>query len=312
MNNLPSRLSNPFQPFPIQIGREIRYVLSNGEIRAAWISKVLDHVDGVIDCHVMIDPTADPVVNVHHQSGALQIARSARYSARCNEVNSWHWPNNTPPLAEQKPPQVEATPMQPIISQQPCPDTATIEVSPEFVDDGIMTSGFIQSMPDSVQAIMSLANERQDTFYPTHAPRAFVWMPIQDHQFPGIDWLDAAVDTIAAWRSHGWTVLVHCSDGQSRAGLVDVAYHMKSCGWNRDQALSMVRAKRSATNPNPFFLVGLTEYAIWLQETKNPPKQAIAVESNPTMLAQPPVQHIQPAAQNVPGLMANRFPQVSR
>jgi hypothetical protein len=260
-------LANPSQPYPLQIGRQVRYVMGNGEIRTATVSHIWDHVNGIINCHVFTDPTMDPPVDATDRIvSTTPIARKVKYDGQNDFPYTWHWPNKTPPeimpVGGNAPQQQngnarpleqnKSAPQKPVIKQQP--------VSPDGVDGRLMTSGYIDSIPPDVDCILSLQDESQDRFVRGAMPTIFAWMPIPDKAFPGIGWLETAVQTVALWRSMGWKVLVHCSDGQSRAGLVDVAYHMRLRGWNRDESLSMVRTKRTGTNPNPYFLQGLVEY----------------------------------------------------
>lgn len=46
--------------------------------------------------------------------------------------------------------------------------------------------------------------------------------------------------------------------------MVDVAYHMKSRRWSRDEALAFVQSKRPQTCPHHDYLAGLLEYEAYL------------------------------------------------
>jgi protein-tyrosine phosphatase len=135
-----------------------------------------------------------------------------------------------------------------------------------IVDEGILQGGeLLNDLPCDVQAVLSLQAEYEDKYTPSRI-KAFAWMPIKDsYPFPGVQWLDAAVNTIIAWRKAGWVVLIHCFEGKSRSGMVDVAYHMKINKWKSIEALDYVRSKRPETDPNTCFLEGLLKYEQYLR-----------------------------------------------
>lgn len=142
-----------------------------------------------------------------------------------------------------------------------------------LIDEGIWQGGAIDKLPDGINAILSLLAEHEDRFGTfqtkvarTLLPAAFCWMPIVDAESatPRVEWLDAAVDTVLAWRRANWTVLIHCMQGKSRSGMVSIACQMKLHGLTADAAYIAVKAKRPITEPNPGFMRILEEYERYL------------------------------------------------
>ena len=130
-----------------------------------------------------------------------------------------------------------------------------------MIDVGVYQGGTTEQFPSDVCTVINLANN--DTQFPQPLC-AYVWMPIPDGPFPGLAWLEVAVGFVTAARKAGWGVLIHCSAGVSRSGMVDVAYHMKLNNWGVDEALAYVRNKRPQTDPNPAFMDGLRQYETYL------------------------------------------------
>lgn len=61
------------------------------------------------------------------------------------------------------------------------------------------------------------------------------------------------------WESTGdGTVLVHCQAGCSRSVALVVAYIMATRKWSRDDALALIKARRSQVQPNAGFMAQLT------------------------------------------------------
>lgn len=65
---------------------------------------------------------------------------------------------------------------------------------------------------------------------------------------------------VAAERTAGRVVFVHCRNGVSRSGMVVVAYYMAREGWPRDEAVGFVRARRPEVRPSPAFMRRLSEW----------------------------------------------------
>lgn len=135
------------------------------------------------------------------------------------------------------------------------------------VDRGIWVGGTpdcepVIAVPVGVRAVLDL--RLLPPQWRRASLRALCWMPIADGDWLNIDWLEAATKTIAAWRSAGWEVLVHCSCGVSRSVTVIIAYEMKKNRWTVAQALAEVRKNRPLAAPHPHFLIALREYERWL------------------------------------------------
>jgi len=66
--------------------------------------------------------------------------------------------------------------------------------------------------------------------------------------------LDPAADFIEAALAAGGRVLVHCTQGVSRSGVVVLYYIMRSRGWGLRRAWTFVAARRSLMFPNATFM----------------------------------------------------------
>jgi hypothetical protein len=128
------------------------------------------------------------------------------------------------------------------------------------IGDGIYQGAATEDTWPQHDAVLDLQQEHEDAYLWTWSIKALAWMPIPDGDFPGLPWLQAAVDTVLAWRRAGWTVLIHCAAGVSRSGMVDVACQMQLHHLTRDAALELVRSKRPQTNPNANFMAGLAQF----------------------------------------------------
>ncbi len=121
------------------------------------------------------------------------------------------------------------------------------------ISQGIYQGGAIRRKPWFIWKVLNLQAEHDDWFWAN-------WMPIDDLDFPGIEWLDRAANFVAGCHILGQSVLVHCMEGHSRSGMVVIAAHMKICRWSLADALTYVQSKRPGTQPNPKFMIGLAEY----------------------------------------------------
>ena len=93
---------------------------------------------------------------------------------------------------------------------------------------------------------------------------AHFWMPLFDRApFPGVKWLELAVEIVGHSHENGWSILVHCDAGMSRSAMVVIAYLMKRDNLTVDDALDTVLKKRSVA-PNEYFLVGLMDWQDFL------------------------------------------------
>lgn len=123
------------------------------------------------------------------------------------------------------------------------------------MDDGVYQGGAVNDTDfDSVLSLMSEVEDRFKTI------KAFTWMPIEDNEYPGDLWLTTAVRIVETYRAAGWTVLIHCMQGKSRSGMVNIAYHMKKNNWSFEESYAYVKQRRPITEPNPKFVEGLKKW----------------------------------------------------
>lgn len=72
--------------------------------------------------------------------------------------------------------------------------------------------------------------------------------------------LTEAVRFVEKGRTDGTGVLIHCAQGKSRSGMATVAYVMAKLGKSVDDALMLVRTKRTMAEPNFGFMIALAEF----------------------------------------------------
>jgi hypothetical protein len=124
------------------------------------------------------------------------------------------------------------------------------------IEEGLTLGGLIPAPPPGAQAVLNVSQDADPYQAPIHK-----WEPIPDGPpAPSLDWLRRQVDFVAAQRSAGRPVYVHCRAGVSRSGMVVVAYEMQKNRWTFDQALQFVRTKRKIVSPNPAFHPLLREW----------------------------------------------------
>lgn len=131
------------------------------------------------------------------------------------------------------------------------------------VDTGLYVGGCMHAVPDGVKVVFDF-REAADELDGLELVGS-VWLPIPDGEFPGIQWLDMTVDLVTAFCSRGVPVLLHCTSGVSRSGMVATAFEMRTRHLGRDAALEMVRRGRPVVTPNPEFMLGLLQYEHWLK-----------------------------------------------
>lgn len=97
--------------------------------------------------------------------------------------------------------------------------------------------------------------------------KASLWMPIHDRPpFPGIDWLDTAVDFVCFCHDQmKWSIMVHCVAGLSRSAMVMTAYLMQRDDLSVEQAIKKILSKRPI-NINPAFIDGLFDWQKEIQK----------------------------------------------
>ena len=125
-----------------------------------------------------------------------------------------------------------------------------------LLDEGLYIGGFVNQPPPRTAAVLNLC----ETADPYQA-EVYVWQPIRDGApAPDLDWLRRQIEFIDAQCRAGRIVYVHCLNGVSRSGMVVVAYVMFKNRCPRDDALAIVRSKRSIVRPNPVFMDRLSEW----------------------------------------------------
>lgn len=63
-------------------------------------------------------------------------------------------------------------------------------------------------------------------------------------------------------------ILIHCICGVSRSTTVLCAYLIKKTNYTPEEAVNLIREKRSIVNPNPGFMNQLQKYYDYIQEKK--------------------------------------------
>ena len=112
--------------------------------------------------------------------------------------------------------------------------------------------------PDSVDAVVTMCRIGTNQTPPGVAPsdHVEVWLLDESHPAhnPNLDLILAdTADTVAALRSEGRTVLLHCVAAHSRTPTVAALYAHRHRGIPMDQAITEVCDALPAANPNPGF-----------------------------------------------------------
>lgn len=68
--------------------------------------------------------------------------------------------------------------------------------------------------------------------------------------------------TLSCYREKDSKVLVHCKMGISRSASVVIAYAMKAFNMSLDEALNLVKKKRTCIKPNQAFCNQLKTYEV--------------------------------------------------
>lgn len=121
-------------------------------------------------------------------------------------------------------------------------------------------------LPLPTNAVLNLCAEMQPVFQPNGLEswqggrmHAYARMPILDGDFPGLVWLQAAINQVLTWRTCDWNALILCRLGMSRSAMVVAGVLMTLHGWSLEEALAKMREKRPQVQPNPRFMAGLLE-----------------------------------------------------
>ena len=73
-------------------------------------------------------------------------------------------------------------------------------------------------------------------------------------------YFDQVADFIHHCLSHRGKIVVHCAMGISRSTTCVVAYLIKYCNMNVNEALKLLRKKRAIIDPNPGFIIQLKNF----------------------------------------------------
>jgi hypothetical protein len=125
-----------------------------------------------------------------------------------------------------------------------------------LVEDGLFIGSSVNQPPAGTKAVVNLCG-RED---PYQVEAAF-WEPIfEGGNEPNLEWLRRVIEFIAEQRQQGRPTFVHCLSGMNRSGAVVAAYLMLEHGWERDEALKYLQAKRPIVQPNPTLMRLLAEW----------------------------------------------------
>jgi len=94
-------------------------------------------------------------------------------------------------------------------------------------------------------------------------PSEYTYMNVQVADEPDANiaqYFEAAHRFISVARSKNTSVLVHCRAGISRSATILASYYMKERGMSAEEAVQMLRSKRSIVLPNAGFMLQLRNY----------------------------------------------------
>jgi protein-tyrosine phosphatase len=129
------------------------------------------------------------------------------------------------------------------------------------IEPGLYQGSRFTDLPPEINAIVNLRSMVPDNIDPSRV-KAYAWFPIPDiQQWPGDNWLEMVVDTIANFRHNNLNVLVHCAAGISRASMVVCGYLIRHRGMTYQQAMDRIGQRRPVAHPNATFVEGLKGYS---------------------------------------------------
>ena len=125
-----------------------------------------------------------------------------------------------------------------------------------LIEPGLYLGGRTPFPPPGTRAVLNLC-QIPDLF----SVEVSRFQPIPDGPpAPSLEFLQSQVDFIAAQRSAGRTLFVHCNAGASRGPTVLAAYLMQRDHLTRDQALARLHALRPAVHPHHLFMDLLSQW----------------------------------------------------
>ena len=134
-----------------------------------------------------------------------------------------------------------------------------------LIEPGLYQAGHLGLYPPGDIQVVLNVTDTPNEFVAGHGLTAVIHMPLADHAFPGIDWLELAVEMLSRFRRKNFSVVVHCDAAESRSSLVILGYFMRERAFSLDEALADLQAKNPHCDPNHRFLVGLGEYEKFLE-----------------------------------------------
>ncbi|MBA4187054.1 MAG: hypothetical protein C0467_03460 [Planctomycetaceae bacterium] len=154
----------------------------------------------------------------------------------------------------------EPTPSEPPPSDRPQLDAERLFV----IEPGLLQASRLGLYPpDDVQVVLNVSDIPNE-FVAGHKLVAIVQLPLADHEFPGVEWLELVVDMLSRFRRRNFSVVVHCDMAESRSSLVILGYFMRERAFSLEEALADLRTKNPHADPNHRFLDGLEKYEEFL------------------------------------------------
>jgi ADP-ribosyl-[dinitrogen reductase] hydrolase len=150
----------------------------------------------------------------------------------------------------------------------PAADRVTVHVHSDYLsphphDDGVWIGSLaaLDRLPAAVDAVVSLCRVGRAQV-PSGVENVQVWLVDQDDRNDNLDLvLTEASDVVAALRSEGKRVFVHCAEGRSRTAAVATLYGARHRGVAIDQAWKDVRGTLPGFAPQPFLKTAVDRLA---------------------------------------------------
>ncbi|MFO0824136.1 MAG: dual specificity protein phosphatase family protein [Gemmataceae bacterium] len=135
-----------------------------------------------------------------------------------------------------------------------------------LIEPGLYQAGHLGLYPPGDVQVVLNVTESPNEFATGHGLTAVIHMPLVESVFPGIDWLELAVEMLSRFRRKNYSVVVHCDAAESRSSLVILGYFMRERAFSLEEALSDLKSKNPNVDPDHRFLKGLEEYERYLEK----------------------------------------------